>query len=74
MSNTGLYWNKDMVWDWNIHYGTKTGQYGSEANIDGIGLDEIEISQHCIEIVQYWSETPWCGATTYNMEMTLNKT
>ena len=20
MSKTGLYWNKDMIWDWNEHY------------------------------------------------------
>lgn len=32
MSKTELYWNKDMVWDWNKHYGTKTRWYGSQAN------------------------------------------
>ena len=33
MGKTGLFWNKEMVWDWNEHYGTETGWYGSEANI-----------------------------------------
>ena len=33
MSKTGLFWNKEMVWDWNERYGTETGWYGSEANI-----------------------------------------
>ena len=33
MGKTGLFWNKEMVWDWNGHYGTETGWYGSEANI-----------------------------------------
>ena len=33
MRKTGLFWNKEMVWDWNEQYGTETGWYGSEANI-----------------------------------------
>ena len=45
MGKTGLFWNKEMVWDWNEYYGTETGWYGSEANIswklrtDGIRCD-----------------------------------
>ena len=44
MGKTGLFWNKEMVWDWNEQYGTETGWYGSEDNIsrklrtDGIGI------------------------------------
>ena len=33
MSKTGLFWNNDMVRNWNEHYGTETGWYGSETNI-----------------------------------------
>ena len=33
MGKTGLFLNKEMVWDWNEYYGTETGWYGSEANI-----------------------------------------
>ena len=32
ISKTGLFWNKEMVWDWNECYGTES------LRLDGIGI------------------------------------
>ena len=64
--------------DWNEHYGTKTGWFGSQANIvwdleDMVQeCDGIENRQYCIVNIQYGSETVWYGIRTYSIGMTLD--